>query len=371
MKRRTQLRSGQRGLSIIELMIGLTIGLFITAGLSAVFVNSSQAHREFHRTAQQIESGRYAMDVLTHELHHAGYYGAYYKVPAATLPVPDPCALSDAGGALTKSLPFAVQGFDAPDYVSRPDLAATSCATWLPSTNLQPGSDVLVVRRSETVPIALGSVPKSNEVYLQANPSDAALQFGAGGAITGSSTANGGAAVIFKRNGVTAAEIRKLRVDVYFVAPCSVPAGGGTLCTGAADDDGNPIPTLKRLELAAVSGAMSMNVAVIAEGIEALQIDYGIDDSPAAVNALTGLTGDGSPDRYARAPVGLEFVSVVSASVHVLARNAQATPGYTDTKTYDLGSAGLLGPRGDAYKRHAYAGVVRIVNPGSRREIPQ
>lgn len=370
MKRRTQSLGRQRGISIIELMIGMTIGLFITAGLSAVFVNSSQAHREFHRTAQQIESGRYAMDVLTHELHHAGYYGPYFKVPAATT-VPDPCALSDAGGALTKSLPFAVQGFDVADYVSRPDLSATSCATWLPSTNLQPGSDVLVVRRSETIPIAIGSVPKANEAYLQANPSDAALQFGAGGAITVSSTADGGAAAIFKRDGVTAAEIRKLRVDIYFVAPCSVPAGGGTLCTGAADDDGNPIPTLKRLELAAVGGAMSMNVAAIAEGIEALQIDYGVDDSPAAANSLTGLTGDGSPDRYARAPAGLEFVNVVSASVHVLARNAQATPGYTDTKIYDLGLAGPLGPRGDAYKRHAYAGVVRIVNPGSRREIPQ
>jgi type IV pilus assembly protein PilW len=230
---------------------------------------------------------------------------------------------------------------------------------------------VLVVRRAETVALAAGQVAQTQAVYLQSNPFDVEVQFGSGAAITTTSRADGTAAVVMKRDGITAADIRKFLVHVYFVAPCSVPAGGGDICTGAADDGGRPIPTLKRLELSAAAGATTMRIETISEGIESIQIDYGIDSLPALKNPITGRRGDGAPDHYASNPALAEFTSAVSARVHVLARNTEPTVGYVDSKTYRLGLAGDLGPRNDAYRRHVYTGIVRVTNSSGRREIPQ
>lgn len=360
-----------RGFTLIELMISLTIGLLLLAGLVSVFVNSSQANREFHRTSEQIENGRYASDVLMNDLHHAGYYGQFFAVPDTGV-FPDPCALSDATGKITDSLPFAVQGFDAPDYASAPNLAGTTCGGWLTAANLQRGSDVLVIRRAETFALAPGDVAESNAVYLQANPFSSEIQFGAGAPITNVSKADGTTATVMSRDGLTAAEIRRFRVHVYFVAPCSVPAGGGDICTGAADDAGRPIPTLKRLELSGDAGGTTMRVETISEGIETIQVDYGLDSLPAVVNSVTERRGDGAPDLYVRSPAATaDFTNVVTVRVHVLARNSEGTIGHVDSKTYQLGLAGALGPFNDRFKRHAYTGLVRLTNPSSRREIPQ
>ena len=54
-------RRAQQGLSLLELMIALTIGLGLLAGLTSVFVNSSRSHTELARASQQIENGRFAI----------------------------------------------------------------------------------------------------------------------------------------------------------------------------------------------------------------------------------------------------------------------------------------------------------------------
>jgi type IV pilus assembly protein PilW len=359
-----------RGFTIVEVMIALTLGLILLTGLVSVFVSSSQTMREFHRGAEQIENGRYTMDVLLNDLHHAGYYGPFFRIadPGA---LPDPCALNNAGGSITAGLPFAVQGLNAPDDASRPDLTGTSCDDWLTASNLAVGSDVLVIRRSSTAALAAGDVATAAEVYLQANPVEAEIQFGAGSAITSETKADGTPASILMRDGVTAAEIRKYHVHIYFVAPCSMPADGSDICTGANDDGGRPIPTLKRLELGAVGGLTTMRIEPVAEGIESLQADYGIDDQPTAIDPLTGSRGDGAPDRYTSSPLAAEYAGIATINVHILARNTEATAGYSDVKTYQLGLAGARGPFNDQFRRHAYTGLIRLTNVSSRREIPQ
>ena len=49
-------RRRQQGLSLIELMIAITLGLLVLAGLTTVFVTASESQRELQRSAQQIES---------------------------------------------------------------------------------------------------------------------------------------------------------------------------------------------------------------------------------------------------------------------------------------------------------------------------
>ena len=175
--------------------------------------------------------------------------------------------------------------------------------------------------------------------------------------------------------GSPAGDIRKMNVRVYFVAPCSVPASGASgICTGASDDGGNPIPTLKRLELTS-SGFV---IVPVAEGVEYMKIEYGIDGSPTATNSNTGLIGDGTPDSYTLTPTLTDFANAVSVRVDLLVRNASISAGYSSAKTYNLGvdvstptsPAYTLGPYTDSYRRHVYAAETRLVNLSGRRENP-
>jgi type IV pilus assembly protein PilW len=363
-------RSLQSGLSLVELMISMTIGLVLLAGLVTVFSTSSRSQTELQRSAQQIESGRYAMFMITQDLHHAGYYGQYYSYPVGTA-MPDPCATGDET-TLTNAMSFPVQVYPAADLSSIPVMAGANCSTWINTTNVQPGSDILVIRRAETSVLAVGATAASAEVYLQANVAAAEIQFGNGAAITSTSKASGAAATVKKKDGLTAAEIAKYHVHIYFVARCSLPSGGGTLCTGAADDGGRPIPTLKRLELVATAGSRNFSVVPISEGIDYLKLQLGVDENPTAVNGNTGLIGDGAAERYITAPTAptvAELGNAVSVKVGMLSRNTEPSPGHTDDKTYTIG--GVAVPAfGDQYKRHAYQSQIRMVNLSSRRENP-
>jgi type IV pilus assembly protein PilW len=63
------------------------------------------------------------------------------------------------------------------------------------------------------------------------------------------------------------------------------------------------------------------------------------------------------------------LTNVVTVRIHVLARSLEPTQGYSDTKTYTLGT-GTMGPFGDGFKRHVFTTTVRLINPAGRRETP-
>ncbi|OGA18888.1 MAG: hypothetical protein A3I63_09575 [Betaproteobacteria bacterium RIFCSPLOWO2_02_FULL_66_14] len=387
MTARMHRNSRQAGLSMIELMIAIAIGLLILAGLVTIFANASNTQHELRRTAQQIETGRYAMDVLTRDLQLAGFWGQfrYYTTPAA---LPDPCLFTDTD--LTNAIGLSVQGYQAPALNAKP-VPPAACSTWIPTANLSDGSDILVVRRASTDFVTSGTVTTAGDTYIQNNPSEIAVQSG-GGTVSCTSTASGTVATILRRCAVPSAVdvctatcptnpggyIRKYEVHVYFVAPCNVPTGGGNVCTGASDDSGRPIPTLKRLELANVGGARSFRVVPLAEGVEFMKIAYGIDDTPATVNTETELVGDGSPDRYMLAPTLTDFSNAVTVRVDLLVRNPEPSSDYVDPKTYQLSvdpaapanAAYTIVPAQTNYRRHVYSSEVRLVNLSARKEIP-
>lgn len=343
------LQARQAGLSLVELMVALAIMLFLLVGLVGVFANSNRSHIELSRLNQQIENGRFALQLLTDDVSLSGYYGRYYSgslgVPAS---MPDPCETSDMA-ALRTAAALPVQGYDAP---SSPPSPVSGCIS---SANHRSGTDILVIRRADTATTATGSL-SAQEVYLQANadPNNSANPVIALGTAANFPLLN--------RDSTTLAPIRKYHVHIYFIAPCSIPSGGGEVCTGSSDDRGSPVPTLKRLELSVdpADGTRKMRIVSLVEGIENFQVDYGLDAD-----------GDGVPDGgFTTAPSSVaEWQNVVAINLNVLARNVESNPGYTDTKSYAMGVAGSVTP-GGSYKRHVYNASLRIVNPSSRREIP-
>jgi type IV pilus assembly protein PilW len=384
----------QRGLSLVELMIALTIGLLLLTGLSLIFVNSSQANRELQKTSQQIENGRYAIDIISQDLRLAGFYGHFHDLPAAPAGLPDPCEIASAA-LLLDALALPVQGYRAADLTTRADISASTCdeKNLLTNANLKPGSDVLVIRRADTNVLSRpAGVAPTNEFYLQTTGTSAEVQIGGGIAIGVSNKADGvTASTFFLKDTTTPAPIRKLHVHVYFIAPCSVGSGSATvngvaitgICTGTAPED--TIPTLKRLEMVASQGAVNnlfpagsttMRLVPLVEGVEYLKIEYGVDSSPGGTpDTNTGLTGDATVDgAYVGTAASLDdWTKVIAAKIYVLARNTEPTADFTDNKTYTLGSVATppeVGPVGDRFRRHVYTAAVRLMNPSGRRERP-
>jgi len=384
------LRRAERGFSLVEMMIAMTIGLMICAGLVTIFANTSNTQQELRRTAQQIENGRYAMDVLSQDLQVTGYFGSFRKIVAPAT-APDPCSLTVgvSAGDIKDGINLPVQAYNAASLSAWPSLPA-SCAAYLPTSNLAVGSDIIVIRRSDTTFVAKNGATTSGMVYSQANPSMIDIHVGNGTAFDCTNRADGAAASVTRRlqypaatdvcnpTAAPAGYLRQYHVHIYFVAPCNNPSTG-TLCDLAADG-GKPIPTLKRLELTATGGAPDFKVVNIAEGVEYLKLGYGIDDTPTTVNSDTGLIGDGSPDRYSLAPSLADTSNIVTARVDMLVRNPEPSASFTDTKTYALGvdptvntnPAVTIPPSSldSTYRRHVYSAEIRLVNLSSRKEIP-
>jgi type IV pilus assembly protein PilW len=90
-------------------------------------------------------------------------------------------------------------------------------------------------------------------------------------------------------------------------------------------------------------------------------------------NTLPNNRGDGIPDEFRRCATATctaaDLGNTVAVKLYVLARSREATPGYTDNKTYALGSA-TLPAFNDHFKRHVFSTTVRLNNISGRRETP-
>lgn len=336
--------SRSSGFSLVELMVAIAIGLLIIAGLAGVFVNTNATQSEIEKSNRQIENGRFAVQLLTDDLRMAGFYGEFNPTELdspATLP--DICATAPAD--LIAALPLHVQGID--------NEGGLAC---LPG--IRAGTDILVVRRTETCIAGSGGCDAVDAAlpYFQASMCNNVTELGSPTVTDRFTLALGTSGTArHKRDCTTGADRRRFRVHIYFIAESDTGTDGR--------------PTLKRAEL----GAGGFSVVPLVEGIENLQVEYGMDTN-----------NDGSPDVYHPAPGSYDGCSgstcidnwrnVVAVKTWLLARNNQPTPGYSDAKKYVLGTdaegeENAVGPLGDSYKRHAYEALIRLINPSGRREL--
>lgn len=351
----------QRGLSLIELMIAVAIGMFILLGLSTLLVANSQTSQELNKTGNQIENGRFAMQQLTDEVHLAGFMGTYYPA-GVTWSAPDPCkvALADLGfsNVAPFTVPVAIYG-----YTGSETLPST-CASLV--TNRLAGTDALVVRRVSTTPVAQASVPTG--IFLQASTCpDATIDTKP--FIIDTVKAN----LILRKNDcldANRAPARQYMVRIYYVSSCN-------------DCANDTIPTLKVVEFK--DGAL-VNLPLV-EGIQNMQLDYGIDmnndgsvdcytsnpTSPPAAEvdpaaAPTTACPQTTPIPYVWTNATANWSNVMTVRINLLARNLETSTGWQDTRTYNLGLAGNTAAANDAYKRHAYSAVARLHNISGQRE---
>lgn len=313
----------QRGLSLIELMIALALGLVIMAALGALLLGITRNNNELAKANAQIENGRFAIQLLQNDLVHAGFWGELR--PATPTVVVDPCLAVSSWDATYKANMLAepVMGYDSSTIPS-------SCTA---VSGAQANSDVLVVRHANTCIAGSTGCDGGSDT----GPHIQLSRCGTKSPPEAHYVIDSTTFPLTNRDCSTIADRRKIVSHIYFVSN----------------------NTLMRSSL--MNGAYQAAQPLI-DGIEAVRFEYGLDT-----------TGDGSPDSYVScAPCTLaQLPNIVTVKVYVLARNPEATPGYTDSKSYQLGTTSYTVPTADVgFKRHVFSTTVRLVNPAGRREVP-
>ncbi|TMK72691.1 MAG: hypothetical protein E6G48_06615 [Actinobacteria bacterium] len=337
-------RSG--GYTIIEVMVAISLSLIILAALVSAFAGNSRQRHAIERANQQTEDGSYALQLISDDLRNAGYLatlnpGAFSAPnPQIAIPAALPNACATGVATLTSALILPIQGYDN-------GANAPVCLT-----DLRANTDILVVRRASTCAVgSAGCDPQvAGDVYLQA--SGCATEFSAGTYYVLDS--NVASFTLHQKDCVTVAPLYQYRTHIYFVANNDQPGDG--------------IPTLKRAEL----GPGVFNIVPLVEGVENLQIEYGLDTSAPTTGTPAVYTAD--PNSYlgcAPATCASYWGNTVAAKINILTRDLTPTQGYADTKTYTLGltaggAANTFGPFNDGFRRHVYYAVARLNNPASR-----
>ncbi len=69
------LGSKESGLTIVEILVALVLGLFLTTGILSVYLGSKQTYRAMEAVSRSQEDGRYAFDLLGRTVRMAGFIG--------------------------------------------------------------------------------------------------------------------------------------------------------------------------------------------------------------------------------------------------------------------------------------------------------
>lgn len=330
--------SANRGFGLVELMVAIVVSLLIMAAILQLYVDITRSNSELAKTNALIENGRFAMQVLQSDIAHAGFWGELDNDVPGALAIPDLCDLTGWPAAVENLIGIPVQGF-------ADGTTLTGCGV----SNVLAGSQVLAIMRANTCVFDAASCADSGphiqisgcrndtpeEPYLiSANTADFTLR------------KKSCLATVAER-----APRRRVVSNIYYLA------------------NSNGQPTLMRVSL--VNGVYQ-NPQPLVEGVEALRFEYGIDNLGRNGLPISALNpGDGSADEFVTcAPCTLAQLSnVVAVKVYVLVRNLEATPGYVDGKTYQLGDL-TIAAANDGFKRHVFSTTVRLVNPSGRREQP-
>ncbi len=290
----------QKGLTLIEIMISLLIGVFLIVGVIQLFINSKQTYRVQEALARLQESGRFALDFLDRDIRMAGFRGCASRGASAQVS-------NYLGSASSYVYDFTnpVQGFEAGTSAWNPTLPGAITSQTTPST----GKDIITIRRAaedsaQVVSASLtdrrltlnrNTIPglKTCDVVMVSDCSHAAVfqissfdsankyaNYASGGCST--SPAGGNAGVLDRT--YVGGNLNKALTTSYFIK-----------------NNSNAQPALFRL-------SNSNAEEELVEGVEDMQIAYGQDTD-----------GDGTANIYVKAD-GATWANIVSVRISLLLR---------------------------------------------------
>ena len=312
----------QRGLSLIELMVAMTIGAVLIFGATEVYLNSRKSYAVSESVARLQETARYAMSVIEPDVRMAGYWGLLKGggwlagSRLQTQPVGGTVAAGAAANICGDNFALDVETdlqSDNNAYTLSPTRKAGCNAltdidtgiAW--NTNPVTTADTLTVRRASVFQSAL----TAGMVQVCANR------------INGFLFSSGAGCPLPLPLPIW--ELHNLIVDAYYIDRASAQQLAG-------------LPSLRRKTLATVGGAPVFRDQEIIAGVEDMQIQFGIDPTtsintvlPAAI-ATRYVNGD-----YVAASGVPANSQIVSVRIWLLVRADAAEPGFTDDRVYTYG----------------------------------
>lgn len=322
----------QHGMSLPELMIAMTLGLLIMAGMATLFVESRRNFGQDELVARMQEDARFALAELSRELSMSGFWG---PMLAGTL------LGNDASADPTASDVF--KYYDSP-VLSADNIGGPQGFDWSPSlADARAGTDVISIRRvlgakaSDTSAATLAKLGIANaEEALDANSYYLQTNGTLGVMIRGNAAPSTSPAI------PQPYEYWEYAPSIYYVRDWCRPGDG--------------IPSLVKTYWDE-TGAITTDC--MAQGIEDMQVEFGVDTN-----------SDGFPDRYVN-DVTLAAANtdgLAAVRVHLLARSADPIDGYDNTKTYNISNAPAYTPA-DSFLRRIYTTTVQSRNPTAARII--
>jgi type IV pilus assembly protein PilW len=326
----------QRGMSLVELMVAMAIGVFLLAGAITVFGKTRDLYRTNDSAARLQETARYAMSTIEADLRMANYWGLMSRADLvengptlnlASLPDVDPTYTlpgSLAGAAATINACGAMWAVKLPAYVEvADDTYGLACAEF---GTAGAGADTLTIRRASTQIITAGQLAaNSGRVKIQTSRVQGSL-FGGATIPAGYSPA--------------LSETRPLVAHGYYV--------------DQASEMDPAMPSLRRKQLDFVGGAAVIVDREIVPGVEDLQVEFGVD-----------LDNDQNADYFVQPGAGIPAGDqVVAARVWLLVRAEQQELGFLDSRTYDYASrtgAATITPN-DAFRRVLVSKTIALRN---------
>jgi prepilin-type N-terminal cleavage/methylation domain-containing protein len=354
--RRVRRWSAAGGFSLIELMVALTLGLLLVAAAATLFVNGRSNFRQDVAISAVQDNSRFAIAQLEEDAAMAGYWSEMFDPANITIDTSIPSssasdctAAAGFGGAFGGFLNSGAKSYGTVMYpiAALNNATATQANAAFPcisASEFQAGTDILLVRRLVGLNVAdsvVTSAASAGQIYLRENGTQGTIF-----AVT-STPANPPPGPI---STVTAPDYNwPYRISLFYIRNYSVTAGDG-------------IPTLCRKYLASTTGGWTSDCA--AEGIENLQVEFGINTSLAAAScaALTGAITVAAPNYYTSSPSLTELAQAVTARISILARASTQDFKYSNTKTYTVGNSPAYSP-GDNYHRQLVVSDVFLRNP--------
>ena len=325
-------RCAQRGLTLIELMISISIGLVVVGAVTYLYVGSKGAYRGNASLARIQEAGRFALDSITRDVRRAGSLGCgslasistnQPVVPSVFVPSGtgnDPTVLTlDATGKTMPILGFKTAAFAA--------LPTAPPAGWVPPAGgVRPppsaptywGGDILQlqvasglpVRMSAgvdtangTITIADNTVPggtanfKQSDYALLADCSSAAIF-----QVTTAPPVTAPALLSYATGGAVPALPASISVNTF---PTVQHFDQVTYYVGQVPNSNPVVPALYRYSMS------SNTVEEVVDNIEDMDVVYGVDNTP-----NDGIT---AADIFEHADQVVDWSKVVSVRIALIA----------------------------------------------------
>lgn len=133
----------QYGLSLVELMISITLGLMLMAGVVQMFISTKSSHASQQSLSRIQETGRMAMEFIGRDLRMASVVGC---VRMLTLGKTTPNVINPSNydlGGMHRNFLVGLVGFDSPTALAASGVTlAQAIGSMTPAAN----SDILVIR---------------------------------------------------------------------------------------------------------------------------------------------------------------------------------------------------------------------------------